>query len=523
MSTIANWRRALARIIAPRTGVRLYSAARNSRLTSGWGASNGSSDTELISSLTMLRSRSRALVRDAAYAKRARSIVQNNVVGTGIGMQAQVMTTRDDLNERVNAGIEAAWLRWCRAESCHTGGALHFADLERALIGQVFEAGEVFVRKHPVPFGDSKVPFALELVEAERIADEWTYPPPPTSGANLRMGVEVDSYGRPVAYWVRERHPGEVRLAVEQSDRLVRVPADQMIHLRIVDRWPQTRGEPWLHAVARKLNDMDGYSEAEIVAARGAASYMGFIESPDMDTPIGEQQADGTQQLEIAPGAIDRLGPGEKFNFVSPNRPNSAMDPFMRMMLREVAAGIGVSYESLSRDYSQSNYSSSRLALLDDRDLWKSLQQWFIRQFREPLHREWLQQAVLARAITEVRLDEYVADREKFEAVSFKPRGWSWVDPTKEVEAYKEAVKAGFTTISDVISQTAGGLDIEDVIQTRKRELAMLDEADIRVDTTVEEPQEPAAPAAAPDEAKSEDPEDTNEDDPPARVVSIAR
>jgi HK97 family phage prohead protease len=130
-----------------------------------------------------------------------------------------------------------------------------------------------------------------------------------------------------------------------------------------------------------------------------------------------------------------RLAPGEKWETHSPNRPNTALDPFMRYMLREVAAGTGVSYESLSRDYSQSNYSSSRLALLDDRDLWKMLQQWFIRNFREPLHREWLQAAVLAGAMPGIALAEYALDRAKFEAARFKPRGWSWVDPTKEVAA----------------------------------------------------------------------------------------
>jgi lambda family phage portal protein len=143
----------------------------------------------------------------------------------------------------------------------------------------------------------------------------------------------------------------------------------------------------------------------------------------------------------------------------------------MRYMLREVAAGTGVSYESLSRDYSQSNYSSSRLALLDDRDLWKMLQQWFIRNFREPLHREWLHMAMLVGAIPGISLTEYALDRAKFEAARFKPRGWSWVDPTKEVAAAKEALKAGFTTRADVISATADGRDIEDIDRQRVREL----------------------------------------------------
>lgn len=515
----------LARWIAPpRTGARMYAAARTSRLTYGFGGSNTSADAELVSSLMQLRSRSRQLVRDAAYAKRARVIVVNNVIGAGVGMQAQVKSTRDTLRDDVNDAIETAWREWSRAEFCHTGGALHFHDLERALLGQVFDAGEVLVRKHLASFGGSPVPYALELIEAERIADEYSVPAAPVAAAagnRLRMGIEVDRYGRPVAYWIRERHPGEVRFQGDERDRLERVPADQILHLRLVDRWPQTRGEPWLHAVARKLNDMDGYSEAEIIAARGAANYMASIETPDADSPLaGEKLADGSQEVEIEPGMKVRLAPGEKLNFISPNRPNTALDPFMRYMLREVAAGVGVSYESLSRDYSQSNYSSSRLALLDDRDLWRMLQQWWIRAFREPLHREWLQQAVLARAIEPIRVDEYAAMPAKFEAVGFKPRGWSWVDPTKEVEAYKEAVRAGFTTRADVIAATADGRDIEDVNEQRRRELDQAAEQGLAFDTDPASyaPQAPteAAPAAEADEV------DDDDEQPAERRLSIA-
>ena len=516
-------RRNLARWIAPPRQTRAYAAAKNSRLTAGWGSYNGSADSELSMSLTALRSRSRALMRDAPYAKRARVIVTNNVVGAGVGLQCQVMNSRGELHERINAEIESAWAGWSKADSCHTGGTLHFCDLERACMAEVFTAGEVFIRLHRRAFGGSKVPLSLELIEAERIADEFSNPnPSPTnSKADVRLGVEVDQFGRPLAYWIRERHPGELRTTIDASVRLERVPAADMLHLRIVDRWPMTRGEPWLHTVARKLNDMDGYSEAEIIAARGAASYMAFIETPDMDAPLGEKQADGTQQMDLEPGAIDRLGPGEKLNFVSPNRPNPAMDPFMRMMLREVAAGIGVSYESLSRDYSQSNYSSSRLALLDDRDLWRVLQQWWARSFRQRLHEQWLQAAVLSRAVTLIPVESYALSAERFAAVRWKFRGWSWVDPVKEVGAYKEAIRAGFMTVSKVISLTGGGDDIEDVIAERKRELAMFDEADIDVDTTVEEPQEPSAPVVATAPADDEVAAQDGAEQPPARVLKM--
>jgi lambda family phage portal protein len=454
-------------------------------------------------------------MRDAPYAKRAKVIIVNNVIGAGVGLQTQVKNSRGGLHERINGGIEDAWREWSRADSCHTGGALAFSDFERACLSEVVTAGEVFVRKHYRKFGSSKVPFALELIEAERIADEFTFPQTVTK-ADVRMGVEVDEFGRAVAYWMRARHPGELKFMANESLQLVRVPAEEMIHLRIVDRWPQTRGEPWLHAVVRKLNDMDEYSSAELIAARMSANYFATVESPADDPLPGTVQDDGSKQLQIEPGVIEQLAPGDSLHFHSPNRPNTAIDPFLRYMLREIAAGVGVSYESVSRDYSQSNYSSSRLSLLDDRDLWRVLQQWWVRAFREPLHADWLQAAVLSRAVPAIDIGSFALNPEPFRAVTWKLRGWTWVDPTKEVAAYKEAVKAGFTTVSAVISATAGGLDIEDVIAERKRELEMFEAADIDVDTTVEEPPEPAAVApAAPAETEE------SEDEPTARVLKM--
>jgi lambda family phage portal protein len=488
--------------VEKKASVRMYESARQSRLTADWYSSNSSEDYELSTSLRMLRQRSRALVRDNPYGKRVKQIVTANVVGHGIGMQAGVVSTRNRLNNRVNDEIEAVWKTWCQPVNCHTGGVLHFADLERLLMGQVVEAGEIFVRKH---FGQGAVPLRLEVIEPERIAED--YEAPEAAGITTRMGIEQDRFGRPVAYWVRELHPGEIRRNIGATDKLIRVPAEQMFHLRVVDRWPQSRGVPWFHAAAKRLRDMDGYTEAEIVAARMSASYMGFIKSPEV--PTADDTVDGQKILEFEGGIIQHLAPGEEFQGFAPNRPNAQLDPFMRYMLREVASAVGVSYESLSRDYSQSNYSSSRLALLDDRDLWKSLQQWFIRSFREPLHREWLGLAVMAGAIASIPAEQYLTNRPKFEAVQFKPRGWGWVDPTKEVAAYKEAVLAGFTTVSDVIAATGNGADLEDVLNGRRRELDMMEELDLEFDTEFEKPEEPQAeamlePAPEPEPEESE-------------------
>jgi lambda family phage portal protein len=301
----------------------------------------------------------------------------------------------------------------------------------------------------------------------------------------IRMGVEQDKWGRPVAYWLYPNHPGDYQFSSFVESALVRVPADDMIHLYIPWRIGQTRGVPWFHAIIKRLRNMQGYEEAEIVAARAAASIVGIIESADSLVPDGDdftddEEARAPPTLSMEPGTFQQLAPGEKFTGFNPSRPNSAMDPFMRFMLRAVATGIGVSYATLSSDYSQSNYSSSRLALLDERDLWRVLQGWFIRNFRQQVHRDWMEAAVLGGVLS---LPDFYTNKRKYYAVRFRPRGWSWIDPAKEVDAYKNAVRCGFMTVSDVIRVTSEHADFEDVITERAMELEMMKELGLTSDT----------------------------------------
>lgn len=522
---------------ARRISARMYAGARSTRFNVGLGFSgNTSADAELSTSLTQLRAAARQIVRDAPYAKRARAIVVNNIIGAGIGMQAQVKSTRGRLTRRINEDIERAWCDWCDPRHCHTGGSLHFADLERAGMGQVFDAGEAIFRIHFAAFGGGPVPLSLELVEAERLADNLFQPGPISADNEVRLGVEVDvRFQRPVAYWIRRRHAGDIRAPGNAIDRYERVPADEIIHLRVIDRWPQTRGEPWMHTVVRKLDSIDQYTASELRAAQADATQFGSVKSQPDPTATGprlannatEQAAGEKPQLQIEDGAIIDLEPGEELDYHTPTRPNTALDPFLRYMLREVSAGIpGVSYASLSNDYSQANYSSERVSQLDMRDTWRVFQQWWLRNFRQRLHKLWLQQAVLARAVPSVALEQYGPDPRKFEAVKFKPRGWNWVDPTKEVAAYKEAEKAGYISAEDVIAQTANGLDIEDVVDAMARSRDLYAEAGIVRDTDVAASnaaaaKEPPAITAPPD--PDDDDSANNQDDPPRRVVSLAR
>jgi lambda family phage portal protein len=343
---------------------------------------------------------------------------------------------------------------------------------------QLPTAGEAIIRKHRMPFGGGTIPLAFEIMEADLLLDNWQTARAPNGNA-IRMGVEIDEWHRPVAYWFSPKHPGDYQFTTFEPSRFIRVPAEDIIHLYIIDRWPQTRGEPWFHSALKTLHNVGGYEDAEIVKARASANIVGFIRSPE---PLGaDGTANGRSVLDTEPGTWQTLLPGEDVAGFAPNTPNPAVDPFLRYMLRKMAVGIGVSYESLSRDYSQSNYSSSRMALLDDRDLYRMVQGFLIRNFRADIHREFMDAAVL---VGEIKVgNDYFTNPDKYQAVRYKPRGWSWIDPAKEVAAYKMAVRSGFMTVGDVIAQTSPDSDIEDTYKRREEEIDMAEELGLVFDT----------------------------------------
>jgi len=86
--------------------------------------------------------------------------------------------------------------------------------------------------------------------------------------------------------------------------------------------------------------------------------------------------------------------------------------------LRGIASGMGVSYNSLAGDLEGANYSSLRQGALEDRDYWKTLQQWFIDHFMYPIYEAWLECAILSGALAPLK----ASNAEKYKSVNFYPR-----------------------------------------------------------------------------------------------------
>ena len=473
---MAKKRKAQSAQAAPRR--RMYQGAQFSRLTADWVTSNTSADSEVYGSAQKLRDRARQLCRDNDYARQALRAIEGNVIGQGIPFQSQVRMQRGGkLDTGINDAIEAAWKRWSYAQHCHTGGRLCFADIERLVIRACAESGEVFIRLVRQSFGGSTIPLAMEVIEADQLDDGLNGRS--QQGNEIRMGVEVDGWGRPIAYHFLAYHPGDYQFSNQQisTQRHKRIPAEEVIHLYRSERPGQTRGVTWFASAIQRLHHLAGYEQAEVVRARASSALMGFITSPEGEL-IGDDVMDGERVSNFEPGVFKYLNPGEEITVPSLDAPDGQFEPFLRAMLRAMAAGIGCSYETISRDFSQTNYSSSRLSLIEDRDHWRILQTWLIENFHRRVFSEWLDLAVLSNALA---LPGYEQQPERFKAARWMPRGWAWVDPAKEVAAYKEAVRCGFKTLADVVAEQGG--DLDELLLARQSELAKLDEMGIVVDS----------------------------------------
>lgn len=457
---------------------RAYAAAAYNRLVSDWMASSNSADAEMRGPLKVLRNRSRDLGRNNDYVRQFFREVQNNVVGQGIPFQSQVRMKRGgELNEKVNKQIEDLWWEWCKKSNCHAAGDLHFNDIERLAIREVAESGEFFIRLIYQKFGNSKVPLGLELLESDMIDDDFNGIS--SAGNDIVMGIEKDQWGRRVAYYVKPKHPGDNTTSRTNgnSRSAIRIPAEEIIPLGLIERWPQTRSVPWIASSILRLHHMAGYEEAEVVSARASASLMGFIQTPQGEVR-GDDVVNGDRVTDFEPGTIKKLGPGEVMNVPNLNRPSGQLSPFMSFMLKGVAAGAGCSYTTISKDFTGETYSSGRLALLSERDSWKAIQQWMIRNFHQVIFEKWLDMAVLSGAIN---LEGYEMAPEKYNCPKWMPRGWAWVDPSKEVAAYKEALRGGITNYSKLYAEV--GEDLEEMLIQRKHEQDLIKKYGLIFDT----------------------------------------
>ena len=454
---------------APRDGRRAFDAAQVNRLTASWLTTNWAIDAELRTDLDRLRARSRDLFKNNEYGARFGALVKSNVVGPeGFQLQVRAQDPGGKMDDYANRALESAFWQWSRPDQCDVVGKRSFADICNGAALALARDGEFLIRKRRGA-GAGAFGYQLQPLDVDRL--DTLYNIFPANGRNaIIMGVEVDEWGKPVAYHLWDRHPTE---SPNVSRVRQRVPADEIIHGFIPIADEQRRGIPWMHAAMRRVNDLGAYREAAVIAARIGASQMGFFTSADGPAGQPGMSTDGKDDAgnfvhEAAPGTFETLPAGYDFKHFNPDYPHAQFDAFCKGTLRGIASAIGCSYHSLANDLEGVNYSSIRAGTLEERDMWMAVQRWFITALLVPVYENWLDMALLGGSVLLPNGSALpLAKKAKFLDHQWQGRRWQWVDPLKDMAANVLAIENGLTSPQQVATQT--GRDIEEVVDDLKR------------------------------------------------------
>lgn len=443
----------------PKTKKRNYEGASKSKRLGRWFTSNRSANDEIRMALPTLRDRARDLRRNNPYANKAIQVITSNVIGKGIRTQI-----RGENAENTDGPIEKAWKTWAYTTACDFEGRNDLLGLQRLIMDAVAESGEVLVRRR---FDSSKdVPLQFQVLEADFLDTSLTNTSS-VNGNNIIQGIEFDSLGRRVGYHIFETHPTGIDAAFTLSaGKSNFIPESEILHIYRMERPGQARGVPWLSPVIIRLKDLDDFEDAQLVRQKIAACFTAFVR--DINTDVEELDCDDLGD-KIEPGIIEFLPPGKTVEFANPPSVDNYKE-FTSQVLHSIAAGVGITYESLTGDLNEVNFSSARMGWIEfHRNIEGWRQHIMINHFLDPVIKEFMNVMEILGANTS-----------NISWVNTPPRR-EMIDPTKEVPAIVKSVRAGLTTLSDEI--LAQGKDPIEQLNQVKKDNDLLDKLEIWLDS----------------------------------------
>jgi len=460
-----------------------FSSGNVDRLLTGWDSQSYSIDYYLQTELRPLRARSRAMVRANPYGKRFVSVIKSNVVGpSGVIIQAQTMRGREP-DILANDAIEKAWRDWGNRH-CDVNGRYTWADMQNMAIACAAQDGEFLFEKiySKGGYGLKLRCIDPELLDAEKNTRT-------KRGGEIRLGVEYDKQGRVIRYHFRKPKRGLPYTAGYQGGETYTIPAPAIIH-GFIGEWPdQSRGIPWMHSSLERSKHLEKYDEAAIVKARSTAATMAVLKSPTGEAPytgsedgVGEYDDATLDQYEA--GTIKDIGDRDIVQLDS-DYPHEMYADFVKSHLRGIAAGLGISYHSLSNDLEGVNYSSIRAGVMEDREIFKGLQNWFIRTLVAPVFDDWLVAAYSREAI-KIGSRPLSRNVDDYRNPHFQPRRWAWVDPQKDGLANQMALDNRLKSYSQLMREQ--GDDPDSVWREMARDQEMMKQLGIAPVSPTEKP-----------------------------------
>lgn len=456
-----------------------------------WNPYLSSPDGELNMFRDRIVARVRDLVRNDGWASGAVTRILDNAVGANFrpiakpdylalaahtGIKAFDHVWADEFGQ----ALEAAYRTWALDPGC-------YCDAQRNMtIPQILRLGFrhklidgdalamlPFLTKR-VGYGKARYATTVQLIDPDRLSN----PQQQFDQNSMRGGVEIDEYGAAIAYHIRRAHMGDWWSAADSMtwDRIERETnwgRPIIVHDYDADRAGQHRGGAGIFTpILTRLKMLTKYDSTELDAAIINAIFGAYIESPFDHELVGQALGEGEElnayqqqraqfhnerRIKLGDARMPILFPGEKINAVSAERPNGNFAEFESAMLRNVAAGTGLSAQQISQNWADVNYSSARAALLE---AWKTLARRrndFARGFCQPIYCAFVEEAM---EVDNLPLPNGAPEFTEFRAAYSRARwmgpGRGWVDPVKEKEGAILGISAGLSTLEEECAENVG-------------------------------------------------------------------
>lgn len=400
----------------------------------GWRPrrSGASANTDHLADGAILRTRARALVQNVPYIARGLESLVSNTIGTGI--------TPRSLSTNATA-VDKLWNEW--AKVCDADGKQDLYGLQATAYRAMEQDGEVLVRlRARRPEDGLPAPLQLQVLEIDWLDSSKIGANGPNTILN---GVEYDPLGKITAYWLWSQHPGELLPGRSNRTSSYPVPAERIIHLYAPQRPGQGRGFTRLAPVIARVRDVQLYEDAELqrknletrlsVIASGDVTAMSMTESEAQSTVRATGEL-GT----LASGGITQIPSGVNLTVVEPKAAGGYVD-YVKYQLHLIASGMGVTYEMMTGDVREVNFSSARVSMLEFRRNAEQMQ-WLtlIPRLCEPIWRAFVDAASMAGTM-----------KAKDYGVDWSTPKWDYVNPEQDVKANLAEVSGGFTSISEIL------------------------------------------------------------------------
>lgn len=476
-------------------------ASSSNKNIAGWVTSDGSADTDTLADLPTLRRQSSDLIRNDALPAGIISSNVTAVVGTGVVPQSRIdyefLGITEAQAEAFQRKAERIFAQTAEKPHWDAEHKLTFYQQQAVVQRSRKERGDVFALRRFIKRNRKLLGVAVQLIEADRVDT----PSDKATDTSIRSGIKMDADGAPLSYFVAQRHPGEQQALTAQQD-FTEIPAfdqngDPLV-LAVIERLRpgQTRGVPYLAPVIEIFKQLCRYTEAEITAAVISGMLAMVVTSPAPVGPLGpgipgmvgskQMTPQGGKLQRLQSGMILDLAPGEDIKVVDGNRPNTAFDPFVMSVLRQIGAALEIPFEVLVKHF-QSSYSAARAALIDAWRFWLKERQFLVDTFCQPCWEWVITEAVATGLLDAPGFFDDLLVRQAWLSAEWIGQTMPSIDPVKDAEAATRWNALNIKPLKTIAAEQ--GADWDRDLKQLTRERKQLAAADLN------RPQDPPPPA----------------------------